>query len=309
MSGVNALLNQPTAPAPSPAPGGGGGGAATPPPAPPVPPAASVPDPTPPPTPASTDWLNGLSDEDKAFIHNKGFDGVGKVLRSYREVEKLIGKKENVVVIPDPSDPDFAEKVASIQSRLGRPEKADDYSLKIHGADPNTEEGQAEAKYFQEKFHGAGLTRDQAALVAESLSELRKSNGEKIQAKSEEARKSEINKLKSEWGVDYDKNASLGQRAVAAYGLSKETIDGIEDGIGTFATMNLLRAMGEKTREGQFVASGSGKGEYYTKEMAAAEMKDLQNDKIFFDKLMKGDTESKAKWQRLKNVVHGNVSI
>lgn len=290
-TGANALLNTATPPATPPA----------------TAPATGA---TPPTTPPATapEWLNGFSDEQKAFIHNKGFDSPVKLLESYQGVEKLIGKKENLMEMPAEDDPERMAKIMGIFDKLGRPEKFEDYAMEMHGIDATTPEGLEKLKVLKEKFHKAGLTRDQAADIASGFSELNKAEVEKAQAESAEKRTGEINKLKSEWGVEYDKNIALGQRAVAAYGLSTEVINNIEDGIGTHATLNLLKNMGERTREGSFVDGNSGKGDFMTKEMATSQLAELEKDSTFVGKLKSGDSAAMAKLEKLQNVAYGKVS-
>lgn len=128
---------------------------------PPDPTPTPPPDPSPAPTPAAS-WTDGFDATQQEYITNKGWGGVDDLLQSYQNSEKLIGADPSKVltISEDPA------KMDEVWNKLGRPEAADKYSLKLP-------EEMKDGLYdnMAGAAHKAGLTDAQFATMQETFAE------------------------------------------------------------------------------------------------------------------------------------------
>lgn len=174
------------------------GGAGTPPAAtPPAAPTISIPE----------NWKEALSQDirsEKSLEHIKTVDDMAK---SYLSAQKLVGA-DKIVIPHKHAEKDEWDKVFA---KLGRPESADKYEIKLEGAKINLEE-------IKKTAHELGLLPQQAIKFAEML------NGNAVKAETELANKingqlaTATDTLKKEWGSDFDRRLKLAQATVAEFG-------------------------------------------------------------------------------------------
>lgn len=139
---------------------------------------------------------------------------------SYLSLEKLISAKG--IIPPGPNA--TADERAAFHKALGRPDKPEDYGVgkapdKL-GDQPFPKElwDQARADGFQKVAHEIGLTKEQAAKLAEfdmttGLARLGKFN--EVQ---QQAREQAETALKTEWGAKFGENLALAKKAAEQAG-------------------------------------------------------------------------------------------
>lgn len=244
---------------------------------------------------SSAPWFGADAGDDvKAFVTTKGWDHPIKAIKSYQNLETLLGQDKAGKALYLPKDENDAEGWSKIYERLGRPADWKGYDL----PKPEGDDGKF-AEAFGPILHQAGLTKTQAQTIAKAWNEYGQKQNAELDAKAQAQADNDERTLKAEWGNRFDTNIAAGQRAAKAIGLTAEDVEAIESARGYSATMKMFAKMGELLGEDKFVGSGPGEGEQ-SKEAARAELQALQNDKEFAAKLIAGDASAKMKWEKAR---------
>lgn len=244
-------------------------------------------------------WLDGMSEDSRAFAENKGWDTPDSALESYRNLEKFAGGNKNLVELPGVDADD--EVMANFYDRLGRPEAPDKYGLDV----PDGADGEL-VDWFRSTAHKYGLSEKQAKSIFGEWNEMSTSRLEAMQTQSAEAAEADINALKKEWGQAYDSQIDAGKQAVAALGFDEAKLGEYEEKLGTGEMLRLFAQLGSKMGEDNFVDGGrSDSGFGVTPAAARAELADLKLDQGFMDKYLAGDKDAVAKYTRLMNKAYG----
>lgn len=249
-------------------------------------------------TPAAvSDWMAGLNDTVKNFATNKGWKNPSEVLDSYQNLEKLVGApQDKIIKMPDEAD---AEGWNSVYSKLGRPQTPADYKLEVpkEGGDPEF------AKWASERFHEAGLSAKQAAIINGKWNEY--AAGVKAQQTQNQINTLQQGqeKITKEWGAAVEQNTKIASRAVREFGVPKETLDKIENAIGYDGVMKLFHNIGSKIGESSFVVGDQSNGAM-TPDAAKAKIQSLMGDKAWAAKYTAGDTSAVKEMHRLQQMAH-----
>ncbi len=164
----------------------------------------------------SLGWRAGLPDEyknnetlaqfktvgDFAKFH---FDETGKAAAQATELEtKLAG------AVFKPGDNATADEQAAFWRQLGVPEKADDYEF----ADTDGMENSPEmVNWARTAFHNAHLTKEQVAAIVPAWNTFAKGMGQAQADARENAKAGAEQKLRTEWGANFDANVESVRRA------------------------------------------------------------------------------------------------
>lgn len=184
----------------------------------------------------ATNWRDTLDPDLKAWANK--FDSPATALKSYRELEKKMGRS---VTIPG-KDATPEEIQAFRKKALGVPDAPTDYKLELPGFVP--EEVRANPmsdpmlKEFVETSHANGKSPEQ---VQADLNLFYKAiEASKEQAAQESARLTQQKQddLKREWGSDFEANGTYARRAVKQFDadgkftefLNNAEIDGVKVG-------------------------------------------------------------------------------
>ena len=199
-----------------------------------------------------------------------------------------------------PTDKSTPEELADFYSKLGRPESADKYGIELAN-----DEGAGASKAFAEAAFNAGLTKAQAEAVAKASNDFVAQKMEAYRAEQDKQMKD----LQTAWGADYDKNTELARQAARQFGLGKETLVRMESALGSKALMELMHKIGSAIADPALKGVGAGRNpvsaKAYTREEAAAKMKELQADKAFGAKFMANDPEAKKLFEEVSNAMAG----
>ena len=213
----------------------------------------------------------GFTDDDKAYVENKGWkEGPQNVLKSYRELERVMGDKANAVLLPRAGDPDSTKQF--FQQHFGTPEKADDYKMpEIPQDQMHLNDGSIQV--IRQLAHAANATPQQFAeavkiyndqIGAAKEADVDRYNGEVAQVAS---------KLEQEFGNQYGEQVARGNLAMNKLGLQAEDVTGISEAIGIEKATRLLMNIGGMLAQDTSVGMNSQgtKGGFVTDKARAAE--------------------------------------
>jgi hypothetical protein len=239
-------------------------------------------------------WTAKFEPEVKGYAELKGWKDPAEAVRSTMNMEKLLGvPADQIIRMPKADD---AEGMTKVFDRLGRPAKAEDYKLTApEGADPEF------AKNASAWFHEANLTTGQAAKVIEKFNAHLAQTRQTAAETEALAVKEGAEKLNKEWGAALEKNKAIVDGVAREFGMSAEQVLGLRKALGTEGAMKFLYSIGQKLGEDTFVAANGGQkfGNVMTPDAARARITALKLDKEFSTKLMNGNVEAKAEWDRV----------
>ncbi|VWC95938.1 hypothetical protein BLA39750_02222 [Burkholderia lata] len=245
---------------------------------------------------APVTWLGQADELTTGYVQNKGWQSAADAVKSYQNLEKLLGadKAGNAVVIPKADA--APEEMSAFFNRLGRPVDAAGYKIDV------PEGGSKDfATAAAGKFHELGLSQKQGEALAAWWNQ---TAGEQTTAATA-ARASQFQAddaaLKTAWGQAFQQNLVHAQQAVRGLGLDGAMIDKLSDSIGHKATMELFQKIGSRMGEDSFVA-GDGKepfGNALTPGQAKARIAELMKDKTFTARYLNKDADAKAEMERL----------
>ncbi|WP_242449018.1 hypothetical protein [Burkholderia metallica] len=179
-------------------------------------------------------WLQSIADAElRQFVEAKGFKDVGEAVKAMRELE----------------------------AKHAAPASVEDYQL-----------GDGDfAKTAATWFHEAGIPADAAKALAAKWNGYVGEQNTAAEAARLAKGEAELTTLKSEWGVDYDKNVELGRQAMRKFGVSGEVIDKLAGATGDAATIKMFSQIGASLSEGTLNPGGAGgSGAALTEEQRAA---------------------------------------
>ena len=262
----------------------------------PAAPPASTPSASAPPSDSGS-WVSGLSEETKNWVSAKGIKDPETLANSYRQLEKLHGvPADRIAKLPERFYDDKGAMTAegrAIYEKLGAPKKAEEYGLKApQGGD------QKAIDAFMNKAHELGLTKAQA----EQLNKWGDStNGERARAMQEAAINrfnDEDKALKAEWGGAFEQEKKIAADGMRKMGWDGKIVDSMAAVIGHKETMKLLNQIGKATGESTFFG-GQKQDMKLVPQSAKAKIEELKGDKSFGERLLNGDRDAKAQWDRL----------
>jgi hypothetical protein len=154
-------------------------------------------------------WLGQGSDDQKRNEYLGGFKSIPEANKAHLE---LYEKSKVTVKIPDSTSSE--EELAAFRKANGVPDKPEGYELAIPDLPEGMQVDTETAKWFKEISHKLGLNKHQAnTLYAEES---------KRRVNAYNLAKGNIDKgiegVKAKWGVDYEANLVIANRAVSKFG-------------------------------------------------------------------------------------------
>lgn len=257
------------------------------------------------------DWAKGIEEKQQALVVNKKWGSVGDVLTSYSNLETLVGKKgQGAVSIPTAES--TPEERSEFWSKLGVPKTAEEYGIKA----PDGVAADAGLIALAPKlFHGANLTKDQAAAFVGLWNESQATAAKDAEAAKISALQDGVNAISKEWGAAYEEKEGVVAATVRALGkyMTEESLTKIRDAMGVPWTMNFLHDLGAGHGLGPGLGEGSlvkpesaseGFGQLKPSE-AAARIEELKNDAQWQKERIAGDVAKESQWKRLLKMKHG----
>jgi hypothetical protein len=244
-------------------------------------------------------------DEIKGFVELKGWNDPKAAITSYQNLEKLLGADKAGRAVVWPKDDGDTDAWNQVYSKLGRPEKPDDYKLPVpEGAND------AFAKAIAPKMHELGLSSKQAAGLAEFVNAYEQQQMQAYEAQSKAASEKAIADFKAELGNAFGPTVELGKRAAAALGVNEQQFAGLEEVLGLKGTVELFASIGKKLGEDTFV-DGNGNPDASKLSPAAAQVRlqQLLADKDWVAKYTSGDSAARALKDQLDAAIVAGMNI
>ena len=152
-----------------------------------------------------SEFLQQLPEQIRDHPSLQSINDVGNLGLSFVNAQRLIGADK----LPLPKNP-TEEDLSNIYSKLGRPDEPSGYALQADGQTLS----ETDVNTVSDIFHKLGLTKQQASGVIDFY---KSSVQQTTEAMSKDAaqQKTEIEqKLKAEWGADYDAKVDEASKAV-----------------------------------------------------------------------------------------------
>lgn len=219
----------------------------------PAPAPAPTPQDTPPPP---SDWKAQMPVDIKHDSAFEGMKGYNDVARAYVELKKATVGKVDV-----PTDKSTQEEIEAFHQKMGKPKEASGYELPEPKDLPaGTEFSEDFLERFKQISHIANLTQEQASRLfnwyhADVIGQIENVNKAKEQAKS-----AGYAELQAEWGVNWQANVEIMNRAIEQFGGSDMVQWVIDNGIGNDAFfMRFMHTIGTRLVEaGNLVGEPAG---------------------------------------------------
>lgn len=253
-------------------------------------------------------WFNYFEGEDLGYLQNKGWDkenGFQDMFKSYRNLEKMRGVSEDrLLTIPDGDDPDGWEKV---YNKLGKPENPNDYSFQ---APEGVELDEGRMEWFNSLAHKLNLNKQQHNEFVKNALEYENGLISEMNEAANQDRLLQLDELKKAWGNKYNERVELGARAIRSFGLSEDSINALEEAIGSNAeVIKLFATIGERLKEGD-LPSNDGEGQFgKTREQYANDITSLKNeikgDPVRLAEFNKGRGSDYEKLNKLRRLANG----
>jgi hypothetical protein len=250
-------------------------------------------------------WAESLDADTKTWVGGMGLDklppdqALAKVLPMYRGAEQKLGVPADQL-LRLPGKDAKPEDWKAVYSKLGAPEKPEDYGLQA----PEGDAGEF-LKTATGWFHELGVPKTMAAGLAGKWGEYVQAQQEVAVGKWNQRFDAEVAELKGAWGQDYDKHLDLSNRVLKAAGFTPEQQKALEQALGPKAFRMAFAKFGSMVGEHKFVGGEGGQGFGMSPESAKARIAALQADKDWQAKYLAGDADKKAEWTRLHEIAHG----
>lgn len=254
-------------------------------------------------------WYGSNVEElDLGYMQNKGWDkpdGGMKAVKSYRELEKMVGtiKGEPERIIVMPKDMQNKEEVAAYRAKLGVPN-----DIKEYGFDEKDAIGSEFAKVAHEK----GYSKEQAQAAREFLNTYVTKAQEAKLAEQEAAAKAGLEEFRVESGRAYEQSLEHARAAAIAFPLLDKNMEKIEAAMGTADFLRFITQLGAKSAEAQAVGLGNEGGGNFAMTPAMAKDKivsfkaDPVNAKAMSDPGHPAHMKTMAEFNRLYDYAYPN---
>lgn len=223
--------------------------------------------------PGATPWY---PDTAKDYVANKGWKAPADAIGAYQSLETLFGADKAGRTLIMPKDDKDADGMKAFRTKLGVPESADKYELPV----PAGQEGDNLTKAAAAWFHEAGIPKTAAQAITSKWN----AHIEKMIKDSETAAQTEshsqLEKLKGEWGAEFEQKAEYARRFLKAAGWDDAKMKQYESTFGTAAMLKDFFQWGSKVGEPGFAAGSGGGGFTPSKEAIQGKIKALREQRI-----------------------------
>lgn len=259
------------------------------------------------PTTPAAPWFETFDAEVKGHLQNKGWDklepaaAVAEAVKAHRAAEKRLGAPaDEIVRFPkDPNDAAWQD----VFKRLGKPEAPAGYDLSpLSPADKPLAAELVSA--LQEAAHKANMAPGQVLELTQAFLKHQSATAEKSATEAGFTSAAEAEKLKQNWGANFDTNLFVARRAAEVLGITPEAVTALEKAAGYSATMETMRKLGVAMGEARVI---QGQGPQQTSAMSAdqatARLSELKSDTAWFQKWIAGGSEQKRELEQLTSII------
>lgn len=251
---------------------------------------------------AQASWTDSLGEDARVFVAGKGWKEPSEAIASYRALEQHVGVPADRLV-KLPVDPESKEEWDQVYTRLGRPEKPDDYEF------PETEpvNGVDLAQHFRGWAHELGLNKRQATDLFGRYQGLVQQTQEAAEQQYKEHVQTQDRELRSEWGLAYEENLQDAKRFGRTFGLSEDWLAELESvpGVDYKGLLKGAAKIGRALREHGTPEGDRETGQFgLTPEGAKAQIGKLLGDEAFMKVYRDGEGEAHKEAVRRMEELH-----
>ena len=212
---------------------------------------------------------------------------------------------DRLLRLPQPGD---AAATKEFHQKLGAPADHTGYDFSgVKHADGSAVEPGFAANLAQ-TFLKLGIPKDAGVEITKQIVGLADSADVKENADTTAARQLEGQKLRNNWGQNYDNNLFVARGAAAKLGLTPAELDGLDGLVGHSRVMEMFRQIGAQLGEAPFTGSGpGGTGGPMTAEQAIARISDLKQDSEWVKKYTSGDLGARRELEGLMRMKLGGI--
>jgi hypothetical protein len=189
------------------------------------------------------DWLDAIDPESAAFARTKGWEDLDAVIRSYQNLESLLGSDRAGRTIVLPSSEGDTEALSEIYDRLGRPTEAGGYQLEREGAPVDG----PLLDWYRKLAYESGLSQRQAVALFDAWGVMAASQVEASNRRAQWESDSAQEALREKWGRRYESRVASAQRAARRFGGDEAAT--LEQAIGYGPMTEFLARIGDALGE------------------------------------------------------------
>jgi hypothetical protein len=241
-------------------------------------------------------WFETFQDASiKEWAATKGWKSPESAVQSAWHLEKLMGADKAGRGVIWPKDENDVDGWKAVYTKLGRPETPEGYDVKLPEGSDDTY-----LKSILPALHEAGVPKSKMQKILETHEAFAAKYQEQQENEWAEASNKQFESLQKEWGNDFERNSEMARRATRMAGISKEQAEAIEKVLGVDGAAKMFAVFGENYVEhaspGHFNTGGD------TSASAKARIAELKADKEFGVKILNGDANAKAEWDKLHKI-------
>lgn len=242
-----------------------------------------------------TDWRSGLAEEYRQHAALKDYKDLDGLVKSHIHVQGLVGKDRLVL----PGEQGKPEEWDEVYKKLGRPDKADDYELKIDERFPKNE---AMEKSFREKVFALGLSKKQVAELHDWYNGAATEQLTELERGRDHARMEAEALLEKEYGREKDAKKGLAKRVLRTFA-DEGAMAELEEGLGNSPHLiRMLVKIGDRMSEG--VLKGDGGGTFISPDDAKRQIKEIMAMPAYQDRKNPESRGLREKAERLYKIAY-----
>jgi hypothetical protein len=189
------------------------------------------------------DWLGAIDPGNAAFARTKGWENLDAVIRSYQNLESMLGSDRAGRTVVLPNGEDDTDAYSEIYDRLGRPAAPAGYELGQDGAPAD----ESLVDWYRGIAHEAGLTQRQASALFDAWGAMAASRISDMNRQATSEKQEAVEALRDKWGLRFDSKMACAQRAARRFG--GVHAPALEKALGYGAMTEFLARVGEALGE------------------------------------------------------------
>ena len=227
-------------------------------------------------------WLDEVQDPaTKAWAEAKGLQNGNfeNVLGSYHNLEKLVGADKagrTITLLGDDATPEQRDE---FYNKLGRPEKAADYSVAL----PEGVTDDKRLVVMRNKAHELGISDAQFNGLAEADAEYVAGLVQTTDDTTALAASEATAQLQKEWGAAFDLKVAGIDVAAHKLGFSSDELKGLREAMGPVNAMKFVDGLNTKMGDHSYDSGETALTNHKTPEQAKLELSELSMNREFMD--------------------------
>ncbi len=172
-----------------------------------------------------------------------------------------------------------------LYAKLGRPETAEAYELKIAENAPVDKELLG---WFKNAAFASGLSAKQAQKFADNWQNYTTELYNNYSSTKEQSALADLENVKKEWGNAFNENIKDAKRATSYYNISAGDLDALENSLGTAKMLTLFNKIGKNLKEANFIGQVNNNS-FNNPDSSQDNLNSLLRDKNFMSQYLNGD--------------------